>query len=545
MSRTALAVVCSAVLTVMVGASAARGAFPGTSGEIAFVNDRNGTPSIYTMSADGTNVKRLVPNQPQGAFPAWSPGGQAVLFSVLVTSQPVPQYELWTMTASGNAIHRFLPGQSSDPISSTWSPDRKKIAFYLDGGLWIANVDRTGVRRLTSADFSGAAPSWSLRGQIAFDRDGKIWVIDVRTGAERSLGPGSQPSWAPDGRKLLFVAAPPGGANNDIYLMRADGSSRHRLTASPTENETQPTWSPNGLWIAYSGGTGVYVMRPGGGSLRLVAAKGWQASWAPQSTKLVYAQQTSRWDGFVFRIDLNGKQKQQLLHPRLDSNPQWSPDGTRLAFSRDGVVYVVAADGSDPHSIGLRGSDPAWNPSGDGIAVSSGLNLLVGGEDWAAPTRIHLSLDPARYERVSDPDWSSDGTKIAVVATETSGTRDIFVVGSTPGASLTRLPLECGSDGASSPTWSPNGVFLGFNCDQSIAVAHADGSNLVPIANSLDSTLAWSPDGTQIVFSDQSEEQTVELFVMNSDGSLRGLLDTGPGSSDQPDWQPIPNTSGD
>ena len=75
MSRTALAVVCSAVLTVMVGASAARGAFPGTSGEIAFVNDRNGTPSIYTMSADGTNVKRLVPNQPQGAFPAWSPGG--------------------------------------------------------------------------------------------------------------------------------------------------------------------------------------------------------------------------------------------------------------------------------------------------------------------------------------------------------------------------------------------------------------------------------------------------------------------------------------
>ena len=88
-----------------------------------------------------------------------------------------------------------------------------------------------------------------------------------------------------------------------------------------------------------------------------------------------------------------------------------------------------------------------------------------------------------------------------------------------------RLPLGCGSNGASSPTWSPSGEFLGFNCDQSIAVAYANGSNLLPIGLGLDSMLAWSPDGTQIVFSDQSEEQIPQLFVMNSD---------------QPDWQSIP-----
>jgi len=545
MFRTALAVLASAVLTVTVGSSAARGAFPGASGKIAFVNDRNGTPSIYTMNADGTGVRGLVPNQPQGAFPAWSPGGQVVLFSVRVSDRPEPRYELWTMGPNGNAIHRFLSAQSSEPISSTWSPNRKKVAFYRDGYLWVAKVNRTEVRRLTRADFSDGAPSWSRRGQIAFDRDGSIWVVNVGNGAGRQLGSGSEPSWSPDGRKLVFVVKPSEGANNDIYVMRANGSGRHRLTATADVNEIQPTWSPNGLWIAYSGKRGVYAMRPSGKSPRLVAAKGWQPSWAPKSNKLIYATQTGRWDGLVYRVDLNGKHKKPLLLPRLDASPQWSPDGERLAFSRDGAVYVVNtpgprySEGGDLQSVGLRGSDPAWSPDGSMIVVSSGLELVVASADGTAPTHIRPDLNPADFERVSDPAWSPDAKRIAFVATETSGTRDIYVV-APAGKSLARLPLECGLNGASSPTWSPNGEFLGFDCDQSIAVARVSGKNLVPIGSGLNSTLAWSPDGTQIVFSEQSAEQPAQLFVINSDGTVRNQLDTGPGASDQPDWQPLP-----
>jgi Tol biopolymer transport system component len=541
MFRTALAVLTSAVLLATVGSSAARGAFPGSSGQIAFVNDRNGTPSIYTMDADGTSLRRLVPNQPQGAFPAWSPGGQVVLFSVLVANQPAPRYELWTMGANGGAVHRFLSGQSSEPISSTWSPDRKKIAFYRDGYLWVANVNRTGVRRLARSDFSDGAPSWSHRGQIAFDHSGSIWVVDAGSGATRQLGSGSEPSWSPDGRKLVFVTAPSDGANNDIYVMRADGSGRHRLTATTNVNEIQPTWSPNGLWIAFSAKKGVYAMRTSGKSPQLFVGKGWQPSWGPISNTLVYSQQTSRWDGLVYRVDLGGKHRKQLLRPRLDASPQWSPNGTQLAFSRDGFVYVVNADGNDLHPIGLKGSDPAWNPDGSLIVVSSWPDLVVASSDGSARQSVSSGLDPADYESVSDPDWSPDGNRIAFVATERSGTRDIFVVGPA-GRSLMRLRLECGSSGASSPTWSPSGEYLGFDCDQSIAVAEADGRNLVPISSGLNSMLAWSPDGTQIVFSEQAAEQPAQLFVMNSDGTVRSQLDTGLGASDQPDWQPIPIT---
>ena len=287
-----------------------------------------------------------------------------------------------------------------------------------------------------------------------------------------------------------------------IYVMRANGSGRRRLTATASDNEIQPTWSPNGLWIAYAARRGIYIMRPNGRSPRLVGAKGWQPSWAPKSNSLVYSRQTARWDGLVYRVDINGKHKKQLLHPRLDASPKWSSDGTRLAFSRDGVIYEVNADGSGLLSIGLSGSDPAWSPDNNLIVVASGLDLVVAGSDGSAPSALHLALDPTDFTSVSDPDWSPDGTKIVFVATEISGTRDLFVV-SPYGGFLKRLPLECGSTGASSPTWSPSGVFLGLSCDQSIAVVYADGSNLVPIGEGLDSTLAWSPDGSQIVLSEQ------------------------------------------
>jgi Tol biopolymer transport system component len=425
-------------------------------------------------------------------------------------------------------------------MASTWSPDGTKIAFYEDGYLWLTDAKHVFTRRLVRADFADAAPSWSRRGRIAFDRGGGIWTTNVRGTVVRRLKNGGEPSWSPDGRRVAFSATPPGGENNDIYVMRADGSGRHRLTATKAANEGQPSWSPNGRWISYSGKKGIYLIRSNGTKNRLFIEKGRQAGWSPGSNALVFAQRTPAWDGLIFRIDLNGKNKRQLLKPKVDAGPMWSPNGDRLAFTRGGIVNVVNAnDRTSVHSIGLRGSDPAWSPDGSLIVVGSGSQLEVSNSDGSGSATIPLELDYESYVRVSEPDWSPDGSKIAFVATEASGTRDLFLVSPT-GSSPTRIPVGCGSLGATSPSWSPDGNWLVFNCEGSIAIAHPDGSLLTPLTSGQNATIAWSPDGSQIAFSEQTDEEPAQLFVVNADGSVRQQLTTGPGASDEPDWQPHP-----
>ncbi len=246
MFRTAFATTLFTALAVAVCSGSARGAFPGADGKIAFVNDRNGSPSIFTMDADASNVEKLISNNPQGEFAVSSPGGKRILFSVRLGTEPKYNYELWAMNGDGSHIGRFLAESSDRPIASTWSSDGKRIAFYRNGSLWLVNANRRGVREITKADFSDSAPSWSRRGLIAFDRGGSIRVVNPKSGEERLIGSGSQPSWSPDGDRLAFVAVPRGAAESDIFVTRADGSGRKRLSATPGVDETQPAWSPNG-----------------------------------------------------------------------------------------------------------------------------------------------------------------------------------------------------------------------------------------------------------------------------------------------------------
>ena len=550
MSRTALATTLLTALTLAVCVGSARGAFPGNSGKIAFVNDRNGTPSIFTTDVDGISVQKLVANNPQGAFASASPDGKRILFSVRIANELTFSYELWVMNGKGTHIGRFLTQTSNRPCASTWSPNGKRVAFYRNGNLWVANANRKGLRQIAGAEFSGGAPSWSKRGLIAFDRAGSIWVISPKSGKERRIGPGSQPSWSPDGRRLVYVTEPRGSLSTDIFVMRANGSGRKRLTRTPSVNEAQPAWAPSGRWIAFTGKKGVYAMRSDGRKTRLVAAKALQPNWIKGANGIVYTRRTLRWNGFVLRTSLNGKSTRWLLRPHLDASPSWSPDGRRLAFTRDGVVYLVDQYGGIPRSTGLEGIDPAWSPDGENLAVASGLNLVIVKTDGTEQVTLDLGFDPAQFTHLSEPDWSLNKRKrlssIAFVATGAEGLRSIFVLDllaktlKPKTTKLEPLDLGCGGIGASSPSWAPDGSLIAYACDQFIAFSASDGSNRNPLGLAENATLAWAPDGSQIVYSRQFGDHLARLHIMNSDGTVPIPLDTGPGSSDQPDWQPLP-----
>jgi Tol biopolymer transport system component len=538
MFRAAVLAVPAATAVAMLAAGGAGGAFPGSNGKIAFVNDRNGSPAIFTMDPDGSDISRLVPNEPQGAYPAASPNGNTIIFSVRVASSPAPQYALWRMKSDGSHIGRFIEGSSSLPCAATWSHDGSKVAFYRDGSLWIGSANHRSLREVTAASFSGAAPSWSSRGRIAFDRAGSIWVLNPKTGTVRDLGRGSQPSWSPDGRKLVFVAQRGGSSNNDLYVMRADGSGRQRLLATPTINEAQPSWSPGGRWIAFAQPKGVYVMSANGTGAHLVVPGGRQPTWIKGPQGLVVMRPTPVWNGILLRMSTNGKRETVLSHPNVDAAPAWSPDGTQLAFTRDGVVNLVSQFGGALTSIGLKGSDPAWSPDGKSIVVASGLDLVVANADGTDAHPLGIKLDPAAYASVSEPNWSPDGREIAFVATDTSGLRHLYVFKLRSGVA-TELRVGCDTIGADSPSWSPQGQRIAFACDQSIAITNDTGANPVPIGSAENAELAWSPDGSQIVYSERTGDQPASIFLVNSDGTVPTQVDIGAGSSDQPDWQPI------
>ena len=220
-------------------------------GRIAFASDREGSVELYVMAGDGSNPTRLTYNAGFNGVFRWSPDGGRIAFSSNRDGLP----ELYVMAADGSNPTRvtYNVGYKGQPA---WSSDGNKIAFGCE--VWSGNPDicrinsdGTNFVRLTSdpAMDSGAAFS-PVDGRIAFETarfgaNSEIAIMEA-DGSVRRLAAGTggvQPTWSPDGSRLVFVGTTPswysgrcypeGGAHNaddfcmamyDIYLVDADGT---------------------------------------------------------------------------------------------------------------------------------------------------------------------------------------------------------------------------------------------------------------------------------------------------------------------------------
>ena len=339
-----------------------------------------------------------------------------------------------------------------------------------------------------------------------------------------------------DAAVLAFASLQTG---TDIYTVRADGADLRQLTSGPGA-ETAPAFSPDGRQIAYrvwqGGNDSLVVMDAGGGSPKTLATNSSTGSycvrgdnaWSPDGSSLIFPVSSEcdlRFDLFIVAAD-GSRPATKLLAEGTDSlHPEWSPDGTQIAF--------LGGDGGGGVALYLVEVGP-------GGALSGGLTARRIGTSSGDLPNSGAAIQ-----------WSPDGMKLAIQ----SEAGDIVIVeadGSGP-----RVLAEK----AFSASWSPDGRGVAFHrmvdpseyindspCTVRTWVIDADGSNerRLDDLGTCEAPPRWSPDGTRLsgsFIASTAADPTLgpHLGIITIDGSRPTvILPDGTSVSWQPVAAPLP-----
>jgi Tol biopolymer transport system component/DNA-binding winged helix-turn-helix (wHTH) protein len=372
--------------------------------------------------------------------PTFSPDGRQLVFAWNGDSQGVPGFDLYLKSTHAEKTLR-LTRRPAEWISPAWSPDGHQIALARsspeDSGIFLIPAPLGGEeRRLVTAQFA-LTPltqiAWSPDGKrlvySAFGEQGTqvLYLLPLDSLASSALRPDVQcwdigsPAFSPDGREIAFVCTT-SVAVYSIHTMSVAGGPARKL-ASVMGYPKGLTWSADGSHIVFANDSG-----DGGGLWRVdlngVLSRipfGEEASMpvaSRQGNRIAYVRGHEVID--IWRIDLQAPSPDRsatklIASTRIQMNPQYSPDGTRIAFqstrSGSSEIWVVDADGSNPTRIssfnGPLAGAPTWCRDGKRLAFDSRASgksaLYVADIDERRPRLIDTSV-----ENLALPVWSAD-----------------------------------------------------------------------------------------------------------------------------------------
>ena len=261
-------------------------------------------------------------------------------------------------------------------------------------------------------------------------------------------------------------------------------------------------------------------------------------------------------DGRIHLANTDGGGVAPLTSGPNDGQPAWSPDGTRIAFTRrngtTSALFVMDADGGNVTQRAAGGSQPSWSPDSQWIAFTcfgafgSGQDIckVKAIDDGSSP--INLSLLGGRtigFEAY--PTWSPDGARIAYTSDWElfDIVFDIWVIdpdGSNHATLTPHTPAVVNPYESWQPAWSPDGQRIAFmRCAWASTYCSANAISVISVAGGEVTSLVmatgfarptWSPDGQVIAY---ASANTIEW--VSADGQLRGrILENGR----DPAWRP-------
>lgn len=216
----------------------------GNAGSILLTSYAKGNPDLYRVSGGAGRRISSHPGMNSGA--AYCAGNGRIALTLSKDGDA----EIYSMNADGSDLKRLTNHRAID-TSPTWSPDCSRIAFVSDRGgnpqIYTMDADGSNVTRLTMLGKYNTNPAWGKGGRIAFsarDEQNGLDIFVIRedgsdlTRITQQQGKNDKPTWSPDGRYIAFSSTRDGSSR--IYIATADGKSQNAVTTHG--------WYENPVW---------------------------------------------------------------------------------------------------------------------------------------------------------------------------------------------------------------------------------------------------------------------------------------------------------
>ena len=405
---------------------------------------------LFLARKDGTESRKLVSVSGRGFYPAWSPAGSKLRFTVI--DDKTGANSLWEVSAQGTNLHPLFPEwhNPTDECCGKWTEDGKYFVFQSQGQIWALSEKETFLHRSTDKPIQLTSSPLRLFTPLPSKDGKKLFVVGriYRGELERSDAKsgrftpflsgisGEDVAFSKDGQWVAYVSYP----ESILWQSKPDGSQKVQLS-SPPLLAGSPRWSPDGKQIAfydYSFGKRrrVYLVSADGGSPKQLLPEDPEPQqdpdWSPAGDKILLCGVPDDNNVVIRVLDLHTHKVSTLPGSRGLYAARWSPDGRYIvAMPSDSLSLVLFDFQTQKWSqlVKIRSAFLNWSSDGQYVYFLRWLDN---------PAVLRVRIRDREVEQVSDltnlpttgniGPWLGLGPDDSLLVLKDIGTQDIYAL---------------------------------------------------------------------------------------------------------------------